>query len=177
MKDNHEDHGKNGAFPEYGECLLILKQEHELLQQIGGLQNSVKNAITNREWTDFEEHLGSLASIGDEFEALDLERIQIFTNFSKQLGFNHEGVGFYNFVARLPEPERRELSELYRRIKMQTLEVRFANDSLTEYLNEAQTLVSGFLEAAFPDRRGKLYTRQGTQAAPDMRSMVLNQSL
>jgi hypothetical protein len=177
MKNNLQDHGDNAAFPEYGECLLILKQEHELLQKIGQLQNLVKNAITNREWADFEGYLGSMAAIGDEFEALDLERIQIFTNFSKRLGFNHEGVGFYSFAARLPEPERKELSELYRRIKMLTLGVRFTNDSLTGYLNEAQTIVCGFLEAVFPARRGKLYTRKGTQVTPDMRSMVLNQSL
>jgi flagellar biosynthesis/type III secretory pathway chaperone len=162
---------------QYSECALILKQEIELLEQIRTLQDQVKNAVTNRQWTDFEAHLGSLAAIGDEFEALDLERIEIFTNYAKQLGFNNEGVGFYSFAARLPEAERRELSELYRRIKMKTLEVRFTNDSLTDYLNETQAVVSGFLEEVFPDRRGKIYTRQGTQSSPDMRSMVLNQSL
>ena len=93
------------------------------------------------------------------------------------MGFNHEGLGFYAFAARLPEQERRELSELYRRIKMRTLGVRFANDSLTDYLDETQAVVSGFLEAVFPDRRGKIYSRKGTQVSPDMRSMVLNQTL
>jgi hypothetical protein len=161
----------------YAECALILRQEIELLEKIRALQDQVKNAITSREWTDFEHYMGSLAAIGDEFEALDLERKALFTGFAKELGFNNEGVGFYSFAARLPETQQRELSELYRRIKMQTLGVRFANDSLTDYLNETQAVISGFLEAVFPDRKGKIYTRQGTQVSPDMRSMVLNQSL
>jgi hypothetical protein len=161
----------------YAECALILRQEIDLLEKIRALQDQVKNAITTREWTDFERYMGSLAAIGDEFEALDLERKELFTGFAKKLGFNNEGAGFYSFAARLPETQRRELSELYRRIKMRTLEVRFTNDSLTDYLNETQTVVSGFLEAVFPDRKGKIYTRQGTQVSPDMRSMVLNQSL
>jgi hypothetical protein len=161
----------------YAEGTLILRQEIELLEKIRILQDQVKNAIINREWTDFEHYMGSLAAIGDEFEALDLERKTLFTGFAKKLGFNNEGVGFYSFAARLPETQRRELSELYRRIKIQTMGVRFANDSLTDYLNETQAVVSGFLEALFPDRKGKIYTRQGTQASPDMRSMVLNQSL
>ncbi|MDR1250059.1 MAG: flagellar protein FlgN [Treponema sp.] len=161
----------------YTECAFILKQELELLERIQALQAQVKNAIINREWTDFEGLFGSLATIGEEFEALDLERAEIFAGFAHNLGFRNEGASFYSYVARLPEAERRELSELYRRIKMQTLETRLANESLRDYLGEIQTVVSGFLEAVFPDRKGKIYSRRGTQVAPDMRSLVLNQSL
>jgi hypothetical protein len=161
----------------YTECVLILKQELELLEKIQALQGQVKNAIINREWTDFEALFCSLAAIGDEFEALDLERAKIFSRFAQNLGFKNEGARFYSYAARLPETERRELSDLYRRIKMQTLETRLANESLTEYLGEIQAVVSGFLEAVFPDRKGKIYTRRGTQVSPDMRSLVLNQSL
>jgi hypothetical protein len=161
----------------YDECALILKQELEMLEQIQVLQGQVKNAVRNRQWTDFEGHIGSLAAIGDKFEALDHERVQIFTDFSRKMGFNYEGLGFYAFAARLPETERRELSDLYRRVKMETLGVQFNNESLTNYLDETQAVVSGFLEAVFPDRKGKIYSRKGTQVSPDMRSMVLNQTL
>ena len=34
-----------------------------------------------------------------------------------------------------------------------------------------------FLEAAFPDRRGKLYSRRGTAVPAEMRSLVLDRSL
>jgi hypothetical protein len=162
---------------EYDECACVLKQELELLEQIQVLQSQVKDAVRNRQWTDFQGHLGSLAAIGDEFEALEQKRVQNFISFAKCMGFTGEGVGFYTFAARLPETERRELSDLYRRIKMRTLGVRFTNDSLTSYLDETQTVVSGFLEAVFPDRKGKIYSRRGTQVTPDMRSMVLNQTL
>ncbi|GHT85893.1 hypothetical protein FACS1894137_10750 [Spirochaetia bacterium] len=170
-------------YADYDECALILKQELRMLEQIQVLQGQVKNAVRSRQWTDFEGHLGSLAAIGDEFEALDRDRVQIFTAFARRMGFNYEvecppqGPDFYAFAARLPEKERRELSELYRCIKMRTLGVRFANDSLMNYLDETQAVVSGFLEAVFPDRKGKIYSRRGTQVNPDMRSMVLNQTL
>jgi hypothetical protein len=45
------------------------------------------------------------------------------------------------------------------------------------YLNEARLLVAGFLDAAFPDRKGKIYSRRGVQVQADMRSMVLNKQL
>jgi hypothetical protein len=45
---------------------------------------------------------------------------------------------------------------------------------LAHYLRQAHALVSDFLDAAFPDRKGRFYTRQGTPRAADMRSMVLD---
>jgi hypothetical protein len=161
----------------YTECARVLRQELELLEKISVLQVQVKNAIVSREWTDFEGLFGSLAALGEEFEALDLERAELFARLGGELGLGKGGASFYQCAARLPEAERQELSELYRRIKTRTLETRLANESLTEYLGEIQALVSGFLEAVFPDRKGRIYTRQGTLTAPDMRSMTLNQSL
>jgi hypothetical protein len=161
----------------YTECALILKQEIELLDKISALQVQVENAITNREWTGFESRFESLAAIGDEFQALDLERAQIFARLAREAGIDSEGASFYSCVARLPEAERKELSELYRSIKTRTVELRLANESLAKYLSEIQSVVSGFLEAVFPDRKGRIYTRQGTQASPDMLGMALNQSL
>jgi DNA polymerase elongation subunit (family B) len=161
----------------YTECALLLRQEIELLEKISVLQAQVKNAIINREWTDFENRFESLAAIGDKFEALDLERAQVFARLAEEVGLDDEEGPFYSCAARLPETERRELSELYRRIKMRTLELRLANESLTKYLSEVQAVVSGFLEAVFPDRKGRIYTRQGIQASPDMLGLALNQSL
>jgi hypothetical protein len=165
------------ASQSYTECVLLLEREIELLEKIAALQIQVKNAISNREWADFEGRFESLAAIGDEFETLDLERAQAFARLAREAGIGDEGASFYRCVARLPQAERRELSELYRRIKMRTVELRLANDSLAKYLGEIQAVVSGFLEAVFPDRKGKIYTRQGTQAAPDMLGMALNRSL
>jgi hypothetical protein len=161
----------------YAECALVFRQEIELLDKISVLQAQVKNAIINREWTGFEDLFESLAAIGDEFGALDLERARIFARFAKEAGIDREGAPFYRCVARLPQAERQELSELYRRIKTRTMETRLANESLAKYLGEIQGVVSGFLEAVFPDRKGRIYTRQGTQASPEMLGMALNQSL
>jgi hypothetical protein len=161
----------------YTECAITLRREIELLDTTSVLQTQVRSAIINREWTDFEGLFESLAAIGDKFQALDLERAQAFARLAKEVGLDSEGTAFYRCAARLPEAERQELSELYRRVKMRTLELRQASESLAQYLGEIQGVVSGFLEAVFPDRKGKIYSRRGTQVSPDMRSMVLNQSL
>ena len=60
---------------------------------------------------------------------------------------------------------------------METFKIRLTNDTLLRYLNEARATAAAFLEAAFPDLKGRLYSRRGTQVPADMRSMVLNQRL
>jgi hypothetical protein len=161
----------------YAECALVLRREIELLERIGGLQTEVKNAIANREWTGFEEIFASLVGLEDEFEALDLERVRAFAALAEDLGLDDGGADFYRCAARLPGAERQELPELYRQVKMRTLELRIAGEALAAYLGEIRTVINGFLEAVFPDRKGRIYTRRGTQASPDTLGMALNQSL
>jgi hypothetical protein len=69
---------------------------------------------------------------------------------------------------------RNELTAMYRTLKLETMKVRASNEMLLNYLAGAKTLMAGFFEAAFPERTGRLYTSQGTQAAADMRSVMLN---
>jgi hypothetical protein len=176
MKANQNVNG-DADFPEYETCILILKQELGFMEKIASLQLLVRNAVFNREWADFEISLHSLGEISNDFESLEAERERIFSAFARRTGSKDEPAGFYTLASRLPDRERRELTELYRRLKLESIKIRLANDSLTGYLKEAQTTVAGFLEAAFPDRKGRLYSRRGTQIPSDMRSMVLNQRL
>jgi hypothetical protein len=158
-------------------CRGILSREVELLGQIAAMQLLIRKAVIDREWVDFESLIDSVGRIGDEFALLDAERVRIFAALSEKIGPMPETTGFYTLVSRLPEAERKELTGLFRTLKAETLKTRVENESLTGYLNELHIVVAGFLEAAFPDRKGRIYSRRGIQVPSDMRSMVLNQSL
>jgi hypothetical protein len=83
---------------------------------------------------------------------------------------------FYALASRLPPAERGELTAVYRSLKLEALKLRMANEILMSYLSGAQATLTGFFEAAFPDRSGRIYTKQGTPISHDMRSMVLNRA-
>jgi hypothetical protein len=157
----------------FGQVSSVLRREAELLTEIGSLQKKVWETVLNRVWDNFEGLMGALNILGTEFQVLEQERARLMAEFGAQAW---EGESFYRLASRLPGPDGRELAGLYRKLKSETLRVRIANDSLLDYLGEAKTTVAGFLEAAFPDRKGKVYSRQGALIPADMRSMVLNQS-
>jgi hypothetical protein len=157
----------------FGRVSSVLRRETGLLTEIGSLQKKVWETVLNRVWEDFEGLMGALNVLGAEFQVLEQERAGLMAGFG---GPAREGESFYRLVSRLPGPEGRELAGLYRNLKSETLRVRISNDSLLDYLGEAKTTVTGFLEAAFPDRKGRVYSRRGALIPADMRSMVLNQS-
>ncbi len=155
-------------------CTDVLRQETALLEQLACAQETVRRAAFSRDWTKLDDQLVRLAEYGKEFELLEAERARIFSLLS---GEGQGPAGFYALASRLEPSERKELTELYRKLKLETLKVRLANDALSSYLSEARTTVSGFLEAAFPDRKGKMYSRRGAPVHSEMRSIVLDRSL
>jgi hypothetical protein len=172
-----EKEGKRQGLGEYEACLAVLKAQTEILEKITAVQMFVKNAVINREWADFELLLNSLSVLSAEFETLEARRVRLFDDFFLRTGEKDAQAGFYVIAARLPGAERKEITELYRRMKMETFKIRLANETLMQYLNEARATVASFLEAAFPDRKGRIYSRRGIHIQADMRSMVLNQRL
>ncbi|MDR0584314.1 MAG: hypothetical protein LBG57_08225 [Treponema sp.] len=175
----------------YEECREILLRECELVQQAGALQELIRDAAANREWTDFEGHFNALNTIEGEIAVLEKKREALFAEFdtagpsgqTKNAPVSEDADGaaakgrFYVFAARLPFAERNELSAIYRSLKLASLRLRMANDALTRYLGEARGILEGFFGLAFPDRGGRIYTMRGTPISQDMRSMVLNRRM
>lgn len=168
---------KKGMALDVTPCVQILRQETALLERLSAAQEVVRNAVFAREWTDLEALLDRLNGYSEEFQRLEQERDRIFEEMNRFLGIEKGGLGFYSLTTQLPLPERRELTDLYRRLKLDALRVRLANDTLMTYITEARSTVAGFLDLAFPDRRGRLYSRRGTQVHSEMRSIVLDRCL
>jgi len=149
---------------DYTRCESVLSGEIEILKKISAVQSKVRQAVINREWTDFETHDKELNRLGEEFERLEDERALLFP----------VGTPFYDVILELPVEERMELSRLYRELKTETLKMRATNETFLVYLNEAKNLAGAYLEVVCPARGGKLYTRKGRKVSQDLRSIVFN---
>ena len=160
---------------DYMSIIPILKAEIEVLERLSSSHEEVRKAVCGREWTDFDKLITELNKLSEEFEILEKKRADAFLQFAGRS--LDEDMSFYNVITKMPHVLREEFSALYRQLKIFVLRIRLANESLMNYIIEAKATVDDFLSAAFPDRKGRLYTRNGTQHRPDMRSMVLDRSL
>jgi hypothetical protein len=156
----------------FEKCRDILLRESKLVQRIACLQNLIRDAVINRDWTDFEGHFNVLGGIKEEFSALESERDRLFTGMPA----GADGAArFYAFAARFPAEQRGELTKIYRSLKLEPRKIQISGETLMTYIAEARATMAGFFEIAFPDRGGKMYTPHGIPVSHDMRSMVLNQ--
>ena len=164
----------------YEKCRDILLRECELIQNAAVVQEKIQQAVTNRDWANFEDSMTIMNSIEVKMEGLETEREQLFDVYEtilhqKSFAKNLDSKGrFYKLVSVLPEEQRNDLSAIYRSLKVEALKLRMANDTLMTYLIGIKATLKDFFDLAFPDRAGNIYTNQGAQLAHDMRSMVLN---
>jgi hypothetical protein len=176
----------------YTRCSRVLEREIELLRSVGDTQKQVWDAVLKREWAGFEALLAMTGPIGAELERLEGERKALFNGFPASAGgqTNQTGqsaqpgqaaaddeTGFYRLISPLPPEERGDLAAKYRELKMAALRIRTNNENLLAYIAGIRATMSAFVESAFPDRKGRLYTRRGAAAPQDMRCMVLNHRL
>ena len=152
----------------YKRCASVLSGEVDLLKKISTLQGAVRQAVVSRDWTDFDEKVQNLNQLGTEFAGLESEREKLFPPNDEK--------PFHTAITGLPGEESRELSRLYRELKMETLKMRALNETFLAYLNEARALAAAYIETVCPARGGKLYTRRGRKASQDLKSIVLNNS-
>ena len=164
----------------FDRCVSVINGEIELLKGIFTAQNMVRQAVINREWMDFDERVQEVNRLGGEFALLEDERALLFSALPNSgrsdasTGSDASGGYFYASIMELPMEERRELSRLYRELKMETLRMRAVNETFLAYLNEAKILAASYLETVCPARGGKLYTRKGRRVSQDLKSIVFN---
>jgi hypothetical protein len=162
----------------YEDCVSVLNREIELLKRISAAQDKVRQVVMKREWADLDEKIAEVDCLGGEFGLLEEERANLFAALTDGAGaaWDIAEKPFYASIMTLPTEERRALSRLYRELKMETLKMKALNETFLAYLNEAKNLAAAYLEAVCPARGGKMYTRKGSRASQDLRSIVFNNS-
>jgi len=177
----------------FDRCVSVLTEEVGLLKKISAMQGKTRQAVMSREWDDFDEKTQEANELSEEFTRLENERLQLFSALTNAsiTGASSEGEAsvldngsavswameektFYAMIMTLPEEERRQLSELYRELKMETLKMKAHNETFLAYLAEVKTMTAAYIEAVCPDRGGKLYTRKGHRVSQDLKSIVFN---
>jgi hypothetical protein len=168
---------------DYKSCVSVFSKEIALLKKIFDIEESVHQAVMARAWTDFEWKIAEINQLGEDFNLLEAQRVEILSSLkdknavSAEIESESESSFYALIAAKLSPKECREISGLYRELKMETLKVKILNDTFMSYIDELRTMTAAWLEAVFPVQGGKLYTRKGLQATRDLCSVMLNRHI
>ncbi|MDR1231334.1 MAG: hypothetical protein LBK61_08030 [Spirochaetaceae bacterium] len=132
----------------------ILEAELSLLGDVGAMQERVKEAVEKREWVAFETYNRQIDEAAGRLADLEEAR-------------QNSADG---------DTATAKTAELKRGLKAEIDKIRWTGEAIARYLDEQRTLVGGFIEALYPEKRGTIYSRYGKRADADMRSLVFNEA-
>ncbi len=154
----------------------VLEEEIELLKL--GLEKAekVRECIFNHDWASLSSGMEEMDATSKKINRLERTREKHFAHLCENLGLRSTA-GFYSVVVRLEANDRDRLSDLFRRLKVEVLELQGITWSIDAYVRSMSTTIKEIIHTAFPHRRGTMYEKSGRQRSVGSDPMVVNRRL
>lgn len=138
-------------------------------------QRSFTAAVQARDWTALQTAIGIQNELARAIAAKEGERAEAFELLRAQTGC--DAGGMYRVALLVREPERGELTDLYRRLKLAAMRAKFENASAGDYAAGNRDLLRAVLEELFPEKKHRMYGKSGQAVQPDLDALLLNTAL
>ncbi|HOX33530.1 MAG TPA: flagellar export chaperone FlgN [Spirochaetales bacterium] len=137
-------------------------------------ERSFASALRDRDWGSLQTAMELIDDITRAIAEREGFRAEAFELLRTQLGCEEEGL--YRVALKVPEPERSELTDLFRKLKLAAMRARFESAAASDYANSNRELLRAVLEELFPEKKGRIYGRTGQVAQPGLDSLLLNRA-
>jgi hypothetical protein len=138
-------------------------------------QRSFTAAVQARDWTALQTAIGIQDELARAIAGEEAKRAEAFELLRAQTGCDEGGI--YRVALLVAEPERSELTDLYRRLKLAAMRAKFETASAGDYAAGNRDLLRAVLEELFPEKKHRMYGKSGRAVQPDLDALLLNTAL
>jgi len=138
-------------------------------------QRSFTTALRGRDWEALQTAIGIQDDLARAIAAKESLRAEAYERLRAQTGCDAGGI--YRVALLVPEPERSELTDLYRRLKLAAMRAKFENASAGDYATSNRELLRAVLEELFPEKKHRMYGKSGKAVQPELDALLLNTAL
>jgi hypothetical protein len=138
-------------------------------------QRSFSSAVKARDWIALQTAVAIQDELVKAIADQESSRTEAFERLRAETGC--EAGGLYRVALLVPEPERTELIDLYRRLKLAAMRAKFENASAGDYAAANRDLLRAVLEELFPEKRHRMYGKSGKTVQPELDAVLLNTAL
>lgn len=131
----------------------ILEKENSLLDEVLVLQQDLRNAVNEKDWTKLMSVISSINLKMDSFNHLDEDREKYAVS----------------------QKDDSEILNLLSEVRGKLVRTRTENKALGDYINITRNFVQGIIDTALPQSRAKVYSRSGSIVRNQPQSVVVNQ--
>lgn len=147
--------------------------EAGLLNDYSTRLQELQRIIGKRNWDAVEKGIAALRNLAGEVETAETARVEAFRALKAE-HFLPAEEHFDQVAERLEAPERDELRELARRLKIAVVRVKGSSGLLGYYVSSALQARHQVLEELYPHRKGRLYSRSGRARSTADESLMLD---
>lgn len=153
-----------------------LQEQVDLLEQIGSCEQDMQRAVMTRDWPKLERTIEHMTGLSDGVYRCEAARTATCSALCRQFGLP-ETAQFSVLLGHLPAQERREISSLYRRLKIAVYRIQTLTNGIGSYVSSSRQAMEQVMEEVFPAARGRIYSRDGNVRGKQPPAMVVNHSL
>jgi FlgN protein. len=135
-------------------------------------QRSFIAAVKARDWTALQTAIDIQEDLARAIALAEAERAEAFETLRAQACC--EVGSMYRVALSVPEPERTELTDLYRALKLAAMRAKFENAAAGDYAAANRDLLKAVLEELFPEKKHRIYGRSGKAVQPELDALLLN---
>ena len=132
----------------------VLEREEQILDELVKNQNSLRKAVTEKNWESLTKIINNINSISSDFLEADTER-EVIQDMMKM-------------------DEVKPYFERLANMRAKLLKCKIENQALSKYVNITKNFIQGVVEDALPQSGNKVYSKSGKIVQPQPQSVVLN---
>ena len=132
----------------------ILSREEQILDELVKNQNSLRKAVTEKNWESLTKIINNINTISSDFLDADTER-EVIQDMMKI----DEVKPYFGRLAQM---------------RSKLLKCKIENQALSKYVNITKNFIQGVVEEALPQSGNKVYSKTGKIVQPQPQSVVLN---
>ena len=154
----------------------ILQQEVEGFSSAIERAEIIRSSIFKHDWQQLTDSLEKMERLGGYLAALEKERVHVFEKLRNEVHASPSD-GFYTVVVQLPREEQDSLSDLFRRLKTQVIQLQGVIWSVDAYTRSISATIYDILQEIFPHKRGTMYSKSGKKRKAGNDPLVVNHQL
>jgi len=142
-----------------------MDRETALFSELGLEMEKLRDSFQAKHWITGLAVTERIQGCAARIEEAEAARDSAFKSLRDQMG-GGEAAALSTVLPRLPEPCRVELEKSWRDLRASVVRLKTASGRLRYAADTLGGTLAKLLEAVFPQRKGRIYSRRGTATAP-----------
>ena len=138
-----------------------MEREAELFEGLGHEVERLRDSFERKSWGSGLEVAQGIERSAEKINEADAARDEAFALLRDVVDLPRESA-FSALLPRLPDAERAELEESWRRLRLAVVRLKTASGRMRYAAEALSDALNRILEQVFPYRKGRMYSRRGT---------------